>query len=107
MDSNTWRDEVAMRGFRASGAHLKAMPRLLEWYDEASVAHWSDPAATIPSADVAYQRLRTDGRVSRVHLNSGPEPTRIELAGSSSGAARRIVSIVRVANRSCLRHPPG
>jgi hypothetical protein len=29
-----------MRAFRKGGAHLKAMPNLLRWRDEAAFVHW-------------------------------------------------------------------
>ena len=65
-----WRDEAAMRGFRTSGAHLKAMPRLLNWCDEAAVTHWTDPDPTLPTVQTAFERLRREGRLSKVHFPS-------------------------------------
>jgi hypothetical protein len=62
-----WRDEAAMRAFRASGAHLRAMPRLLTWCDEAAVAHWTQEDSALPTAAVAFARLRDIGRPSKVH----------------------------------------
>src|SRR5688572_14064609 len=32
-----WDSEASMQGFMMSGAHRRAMPKLLEWCDEASV----------------------------------------------------------------------
>ena len=65
-----WRDEAAMRAFRTSGAHLKAMPRLLKWCDEAAVTHWTDVDATLPTTKDAFDRLRVEGRLSKVHFPS-------------------------------------
>jgi hypothetical protein len=62
-----WRDEAAMRAFRASGAHLRAMPRLLTWCDEASVAHWTQDEPVTPTPDVAFAKMQASGRLSKVH----------------------------------------
>jgi heme-degrading monooxygenase HmoA len=56
-----WRDEPAMRAYRNSGAHVKAMSKLLNWCDEASFAHWTQEDATVPAGEVALERLRTMG----------------------------------------------
>ena len=61
-----WTDENAMRQFRNSAAHLKAMPKLLDWCDEASYTHWQQDDFLVPSATVAYERLRDNGRISKV-----------------------------------------
>jgi hypothetical protein len=61
-----WKDEAAMRSFMESGAHRAAMPKLLEWCDEASVVHWTQDSAEAPTWKEAHRRLQRDGRLSRV-----------------------------------------
>ena len=61
-----WTDEKSMKAFRTSGAHLRAMPRLSNWCDEASYAHWEQDAESIPSADTAFEQLREIGKLSTV-----------------------------------------
>jgi heme-degrading monooxygenase HmoA len=64
--STVWQSADAMRAFRNSGVHLKAMPKLLHWCDEASFAHWEQAADTPPGPDVAYERLAREGKLSKV-----------------------------------------
>ncbi len=61
-----WDSEESMRRFMTAGAHKKAMPRLLNWCDEASVAHWTQPDAALPSWEEAGRRMRATGRASKV-----------------------------------------
>jgi hypothetical protein len=62
-----WDLEASMREFRSSGAHRAAMPKLLNWCDEASFTHWTVETADLPTMDEAYQRLRSGGKISKVN----------------------------------------
>jgi len=61
-----WGSERTMKAFRGSGPHAKVMPKLMEWCDEASYAHWNSESDAIPSWPEAYERLLSEGRLSRV-----------------------------------------
>jgi heme-degrading monooxygenase HmoA len=56
----TWESERAMKAFRG------AMPRLVEWCDEASYAHWIPARDSVPSWLEGYEHLVAEGRLSRV-----------------------------------------
>ena len=62
-----WRDDAAMRAFMLSDPHKSAMPKLLEWCDEASLVRWSQADGTPPSWDEAHRRLQLEGRQSKVN----------------------------------------
>jgi hypothetical protein len=64
--STVWQSADAMRAFRNSGVHRKAMPKLLHWCDEASFAHWEQATDIPPVPDVAYDRLAREGKLSKV-----------------------------------------
>lgn len=68
-----WESEADMRAFRNSGAHLKAMPRLLRWCDEASYVHWDVEDGTLPAVAEVYARLRDGGQTSKVHHPSAAQ----------------------------------
>jgi len=61
-----WESEQAMKAFRGSGAHARVMPRLLDWCDEASYAHWISANASVPDWPEVYEHLLSEGRLSRV-----------------------------------------
>src|ERR1700761_503535 len=66
-----WTDQQAMRAYMTSGNHRAAMPKLLEWCDEASVAHWDQSEPALPSWEEAVRRMRAEGRPSKVR-HPGP-----------------------------------
>ncbi len=61
-----WESQAAMRAYMASGAHLRAMPRLMAWCDEASVAHWQQEGVEAPDWAQVHERMQRDGRRSKV-----------------------------------------
>jgi quinol monooxygenase YgiN len=63
---SAWEDEAAMRAFMMSGAHRRAMPKLLDWCDEASIVHWTQETATLPGWLEAHRRMVAEGRMSKV-----------------------------------------
>ena len=65
-----WDDRDAMRAYMTAGAHRTAMPKLLDWCDEASVVHWDATTTTLPTWSDADARMRQDGRPSKVRRPS-------------------------------------
>jgi len=81
-----WLDEAAMNAYRTSGAHRIAMPKLLDWCDEAAVVHWTQEPSEIPSWQEAHQLMLETGKLSKVNHPSpvqasqqipAPKPGRI------------------------------
>ena len=68
-----WRDLAAMRAFRNSGAHMAAMPTLLDRCDQASYAHWERTAPGVPTTDEVHRRLQADGKLSKVRRPSSEQ----------------------------------
>lgn len=61
-----WESQEAMRQYMTSGAHKAAMPHLLDWCDEASVAHWTQAEEALIGWEEADKRMRETGRASKV-----------------------------------------
>jgi hypothetical protein len=68
-----WQDEAAMHAYRRAHPHRDVMPKLLEWCDEAAVAHWHQESAELPDWDTAERRLADSGRVSKVNHPSADQ----------------------------------
>ena len=62
-----WQDEAAMNAYRTGGAHRKAMPKLLNWCDEAAVVHWTQEPPEIPAWQQAQQHMAEKGKLSKVN----------------------------------------
>ena len=61
-----WDSQQSMRQYMSSGAHKTAMPHLMHWCDEASVAHWEQLNSTLPTWLEADRLMRSTGRISKV-----------------------------------------
>ena len=61
-----WDSSEAMRSYRNSGIHLRAMPKLLHMCDEASVAHFEQADDVPPDGAGAFDRLRQGGTLSKL-----------------------------------------
>jgi hypothetical protein len=65
-----WQDEAAMKKYRITPPHLHAMPKLLQWCDEAAVVHWTQQNAELPDWRTAERRMAESGRLSKVNYPS-------------------------------------
>lgn len=81
-----WVDAAAMRAYRGTGAHLKAMPKLLDWCDEASVANWEQQGAGLPTWAEAHSRMTAEGRMSKVRHPSERQLAK-EIPAPASGGS--------------------
>ena len=93
-----WENEAAMEAFRIQSAHRDAMLKLLDWCDEASLAHWTQESRELPSWQEAYEQLIKDGRPSKVRHPSAahwlaPRPGRLFRAFGPASAKPRLPSI--------------
>ena len=61
-----WQDEAAMRTFIMAMPHRRAMGKLADWCNEASVVHWTQDTADLPDWREAHRRMATEGRRSKV-----------------------------------------
>jgi hypothetical protein len=68
-----WTNEEPMRAFMLSEAHQRAMPKLFNWCDEASIVHWNQESAELPSWKEAHRRMVEEGRQSRVRHPSNSQ----------------------------------
>lgn len=71
-----WESQERMRQFMTAGAHKTAMAHLLDWCDEASVAHWTQEESSMPSWEEADGKMRNSGRASKVR---NPSPRHASL----------------------------
>jgi heme-degrading monooxygenase HmoA len=92
-----WQDEAAMNAYRTGGAHRQAMPKLLDWCDEAAVVHWTQESPEIPAWQQAQQHVLEKGRLSKVNHPSAtqaarqipaPQPSRIAQTLKPAGQVR-------------------
>jgi Domain of unknown function (DUF3291) len=83
-----WESEESMRRYMTAGAHKVAMPKLLDWCDEASVVHWEQGEDSLPSWEEADRRMRAEGRVSKVRNPSAKHATLSYRAPRTSRATR-------------------
>jgi quinol monooxygenase YgiN len=65
-----WRSEAQMRAFMMSGAHHRAIPKLVKWCDEASVVHWLQEGDVLPTIQAAHHHMVTAGRASKLRYPS-------------------------------------
>jgi hypothetical protein len=86
-----WTDETAMIGYRNSGIHRLAMPRLLNWCDEATSVHWTMDATALPGWDEAYTKMKSDGFVTKVH-----HPSQAHLSRDFPAPRTTIRKVIRV-----------
>jgi heme-degrading monooxygenase HmoA len=61
-----WDRMESMRAYMLSGSHKAAMPKFVDWCDEASVVHWETTDAALPNWAEAERRMRTQGRASKI-----------------------------------------
>ena len=89
-----WESREHMRAYMVAGPHARVMPSLLHWCDEASVAHWSQTDASLPSWSDADARMRTMGRPSKVlhptaaHASLSYRTPRTQYSGPIRAAGR-------------------
>jgi hypothetical protein len=80
-----WDSRDAMRAYMTTGPHRTAMPRLLDWCDEGSVAHWDQDGDALPDWAEAERRMRGEGRPSKLRR---PGPHHADLAFRAARTSR-------------------
>jgi heme-degrading monooxygenase HmoA len=91
-----WTDAKAMEAYRIAGIHRVAMPKLLDWCDEASLTHWTQDSADVPAWPEAYRRMVAEGRASKVN-NPSPAQLAFEIPEPQP---RRFTTELRPVQRS-------
>ncbi|MDX2273171.1 MAG: hypothetical protein NW237_14650 [Cyanobacteriota bacterium] len=66
----TWDSEASMRHYIRAGSHGKAMAKLAEWCDEASLVHWLQEPDQPVNWQIASERMLKEAHFSRVKYPS-------------------------------------
>lgn len=61
-----WKNRESTLTFRNSGAHLRAMPKLFHWCDEAAYAHWEQEELKISNWLEVHRQLNEIGKLSKL-----------------------------------------
>ena len=91
----SWEGRENMRDYMTTGSHRIAMPHLLAWCDEASVAHWDQGEDALPGWAEAERRMRAEGRPSKLrhpgphHAGLGFRAARVTRTAPLHPASRR------------------
>jgi Domain of unknown function (DUF3291) len=81
----SWDSEASMRAFMLAEPHGPAMRKLLEWCDEAALAHWTQEDEELPSWADAHRIMLRRGRPSKVnHPSDAQKGYRIDAPGTST-----------------------
>lgn len=87
-----WDSHESMRTYMTTGDHKAVMPKLLEWCDQASAAHWHSDSSELPSWQECDRRMRSEGRVSKVR-NSAPGHVDMTFATPRTTASAPILPV--------------
>ena len=66
----SWDSEASMKAYILAGVHRQVMRKLLNWCDEAAVAHWTHDSADLPTWQEAHAQVLKVGRLSKVNRPS-------------------------------------
>jgi len=65
-----WESEAHMKAYILAGTHRQVMRKLLNWCDEAAIAHWTQDSSQEPSWAEAHAKILAVGRLSKVNYPS-------------------------------------
>ena len=97
-----WDTAESMRRYMTAGDHKAAMPRLLDWCDEASAVHWEQAQPELPSWTEADRKMRSRTRLQSTQ--SEPATRKLDLSGAAS-YAKPAYSPVKRMNSLCSAKP--
>ena len=81
--ATVWQSVDAMYAFRNHDAHRRAMPKLLHLSDQAAFTHFDQTGTHAPTPEAAYERLKRDGKLSKVNA-----PSAQHVAGETVGRSK-------------------
>ncbi len=82
-----------MRTYRDTEAHKRVMPRLMNWCDEASAAHWEQAHPDLPGVSEALVRIKELGRVSKVRAPSPGHAAKLAVPGGRAPVVLRTFEV--------------
>ena len=80
-----WELAEDIRAYMTTGPHRTAMPKLMQWCDEASVVNWEQEKPTLPDWLEADRRMRLEGRPSKVRY---PTPEHLGMTFAAPSGLR-------------------